>query len=55
MSACEQSRFEVGIVGQALPAMEKLRVTDTLRNNPRDFFGYRHRSAPSRKGKRFLR
>jgi hypothetical protein len=30
ISACEQGSFEVG-VGQALPAMEKLRVTDTLR------------------------
>jgi hypothetical protein len=31
ISACEQGSFDVGIVGQALPAMEKLRVTDTLR------------------------
>jgi PleD family two-component response regulator len=31
MSACEQGSFDVGIVGQALPAMEKLRVTDALR------------------------
>ena len=30
-SACEQGSFDVGIIGQALPAMEKLRVTDTLR------------------------
>jgi len=30
LSTCEQSSFEIGIGGQALPAMEKLRVTDTL-------------------------
>jgi len=31
MSACDAGSFDVGIIGQALPAMEKLRVTDTLR------------------------
>ena len=31
MAACEAGSFDVGIIGQALPAMEKLRVTDTLR------------------------
>ncbi|HJW99420.1 MAG TPA: hypothetical protein VJ453_04640 [Terriglobales bacterium] len=31
ISACEKSSFDVGIIGQALPQMEKLRVTDTLR------------------------
>ena len=30
-AACEGAGFDVGIIGQALPAMEKLRVTDTLR------------------------
>src|SRR2546421_11019658 len=31
MAACEAGSFDVGVIGQALPHMEKLRVTDTLR------------------------
>jgi CheY-like chemotaxis protein len=31
VSACEKGSFDVGIIGQALPQMEKLRVADTLR------------------------
>src|SRR5438270_1725316 len=33
ISACEGSSFDIGIIGQALPAMEKLRISDTLRNH----------------------
>jgi CheY-like chemotaxis protein len=32
ISACEGSSFDIGIIGQAMPTMEKLRVSDTLRN-----------------------
>ena len=31
IAACETRKFDVGIVGQALPPMEKLRVSHTLR------------------------
>ena len=31
IAACENQSFDLAIVGQTLPAMEKLRVSDTLR------------------------
>ena len=33
ISACKAGSFDVGIIGQALPQMEKLRVSDTLRKH----------------------
>jgi DNA-binding response OmpR family regulator len=33
ISACDTGSFDIGIIGQTLPAMEKLRVSDILRNH----------------------
>lgn len=33
VAACEREGFDIGIIGQALPPMEKLRVCDTLRKH----------------------